>query len=223
MGTLYIVSTPIGNLRDITLRALEVLKEVDVIVCEDSRVSGKLLKEYEIEKQMIAVNDYNETNKTQELVNLLLGGKNVAFISDAGTPLVSDPGYRVVRAAIEAGIKVESIPGPSAVVSALVVSGKPPDKFMFVGFLPKKDGKRKELLENLKSVQELVKSTLIFYESPFRVVDTLEAIKEIFGDVDVAICRELTKLHEEVRKEKVSESIEYFKKTNPMGEFVVLV
>ncbi len=223
MSTLYIVSTPIGNLGDITYRAVEVLKSVDLIACEDTRVSSKLLVKYQIDKPLVAVNDFNESSKIVQVLSILREGKNVALISDAGTPLISDPGYKIVREAIGSGFKVESIPGPSAALAALTVSGLPSDKFTFCGYLPKKDGKRKSVLESVKKNVETVKSTSIFYESPYRIVKTLEDIKNVFGDVDIVICRELTKLHEEVRREKISQSIEHFSRTLPKGEFVILI
>ncbi len=223
MGTLYIVATAIGNLKDISLRAIEVLKDVDLILCEDTRVSGKLLNTYDISKKLVAVNDFNEEARVSESILNLKLGKNMALISDAGTPLVSDPGYKLVREAIKNHIIVDSIPGPSAAITALTLSGLPPDKFFFAGYLSKKDGKRKKQLEDVKKIKEISSNTTIIYESPFRVLKTLNDIREIFGDVDIAVCRELTKLHEETRREKVSESITHFTKQTPKGEFVLLL
>lgn len=230
MGILYIVATPIGNLGDITLRAIETLKSVDIIACEDTRVSSKLLHEYGIDKPLVAVNDFNEAAKITQVISFLKDGKSVALISDAGTPLVSDPGFKIVREVILEGFKVESIPGASSVIAALTVSGMPPDKFLFVGYLPKKEEKRKQLLQSLKSYchPELIsgsgiKSTVIFFESPFRLLATLKSLQDVFGDIEICICRELTKIHEEVRREKVSQSIEHFSKIAPKGEFVLLV
>ena len=222
MGTLFIVSTPIGNLKDITLRAIEILKSVDYVLCEDTRVSGKLLNEYGIGAKMVAFNEYNEDKKATEVIHDLVDVKLIALISDAGTPLVSDPGYKLTRDAIGVGVNVESIPGPSAIVTSLTVSGLAPDRFLYLGYLPKKDGKRKTLIEELKKQRAVFKTTIIFYESPFRLVRTLNDIKNFFGDIDVVICRELTKLHEEVRREKISTSLEHFSKTAPKGEFTVL-
>lgn len=223
MGTLYLVSTPIGNLKDITLRAIETLKSVDYILCEDTRITGKLLNEYQIDVRMVAFNEFNENAKASEVLKDLNEDKSIALVSDAGTPLVSDPGYKLVRAAIAMGIKVESISGSSAVITALTVSGLAPDKFLYLGYLPKKDGKRKKELEDVKKLREDFKTTVIFYESPFRLLKSLEDIKEVFGDIDIVVCRELTKMHEEVRREKVSESVEHFSKTAPKGEFTVLL
>ena len=222
MGTLYIVSTPIGNLDDITLRAIDTLKSVDLIVCEDTRISGKLLAHYQIEKPMLALNDFNETRQVPVVISRL-EDSDVALVSDAGTPLISDPGYKLVREAIAKGIKVESIPGPSSIIAALTVSGLPPDKFFFFGYLSKKDQKRQKELEDVKRLKGVIKSSVIFFESPYRLLKTLEDIKNVFGDIDIVVCRELTKVHEEVKREKVSSSIEHFAKTPPKGEFVVLI
>ena len=221
-GKLFIVATPIGNLKDITLRALEVLKAVDYILCEDTRVTGKLLNRYEISKKLVPFNDFNEDKKAQAIINDLVSGQNIALVSDAGTPLISDPGYKLVRACIHQGIAVETIPGPSSVITALTISGLPPDKFTFVGYLPKKDVKRKKFLEDLKRSREIVRSTIIAFESPFRLLKTLEDINEVFGDIEIVVCRELTKMHEEVKQEKISESITYFSKNIPKGELVLL-
>lgn len=204
MGTLLIVATPIGNLKDITLRAIETLKVVDYILCEDTRVTGRLLHHLEIDKPMKMINDFSEEKMISQIIPDLTNGKNVALVSDAGTPLISDPGFKLVREAIRIGIKVESIPGPTAAISALTVSGLATDKFMFVGYLSKKDGKRKSTLVYLKKINEIVKTTFIIYESPFRVLKTLEAIKEVFGDIEVVVCRELTKIHEEVKRGNIS-------------------
>lgn len=223
MGTLFIVATPIGNLKDITLRAIETLKDVDYILCEDTRVTGKLLNAYGIEKRMVAFNEFNENQKAEEVLIELDGDVQIALVSDAGTPLVSDPGYKLVRGAIAKGIKVESIPGPSAVITALTVSGMAPDRFLYLGYLPKKDGKRRTLLTEVKNLRDSFKTTVIFYESPFRVLETLKDILEIFGDIDVVVTRELTKMHEEIRREKTSASIEHFTKTSSKGEFTILV
>lgn len=222
-GKLYIVATPIGNLADITLRAIEILKSVDLVVCEDTRVTGKLLKHFEIEKPMVALNDFNEVKQAPTITQRLLAGEYLALVSDAGTPLISDPGYKLVREAIEKGIKVESIPGPSSPIAALIVSGLPPDKFIFVGYLPKKDGKRKKFLEDLRSNRTIVKSTIIAFESPFRLLKTLEDTKEVFGDIEITICRELTKMHEEIKRGKVSKILSDFKRSVIRGEVVILM
>lgn len=228
MGRLFIVSSPIGNLGDITLRAVETLSTVDYILCEDTRVTGKLLSHFGINKRTISFNDYNEKQRTPAVIRDLEIGRKIALVSDAGTPLISDPGYKLVREALEKNIKVESIPGPSSVIATLTVSGLPPDKFLFLGYLPKAQGKRKKVLKSLFTIlrsmeDKHLRPTVIFFESPFRLLKSFEDLKEIFGDIDVIICRELTKLHEEVRREKISKSIEHFLKTKPKGEFVLLL
>lgn len=223
MGTLYIVATPIGNLKDITLRAIEKLSEADYILCEDTRITGRLLNHYDLKKPMVVFNDFNENLKTPDVIRDLTMGKNIALVSDAGTPLIADPGYKLVREAIAAGIKIDSISGPSAVISALTISGKPPDKFFFLGYLPKKENKRKELLNRLASIIKNFKMTVVFYESPYRLLGTLRDLLEVFGDIDLVICRELTKLHEEVRREGVSSSIDHFSKVSPRGEFTIVL
>lgn len=215
--SLFIVATPIGNLKDITLRAIETLKSVDYILCEDTRVTGRLLNEYSIGKRMVGFNDFNEESKIAQIISDLSSGLSIALVSDAGTPLVSDPGFKLIRQAGAAGIKIESIPGPTAAIVALTVSGLPTDKFLFLGFLPKKDGKRLELLKNAKDATSSVKSTVIIYESPFRVLKTLEQIKEVFGDIEIVVARELTKMHEEVYRGRISSF-----KMNLKGEFVIL-
>ncbi len=229
MGTLYIVATPIGNLQDISLRAIDTLCLVDFILCEDTRKTSVLIKHIQkqfpnvkIKARLISFYEENEMQRLPEILQMLNKDFNFALVSDAGTPTISDPGFKLVRDSMLLGIKIVSIPGASSVISALVSSGLPTDKFMFLGFLPKKSGHRKDLLENVKKTLQIVKQTVIFFESPFRLVETLKELTDIFGDIDVVTARELTKLYEEVRKEKLSESIKHYEKTNPKGEFVVL-
>jgi 16S rRNA (cytidine1402-2'-O)-methyltransferase len=219
MGILYLVSTPIGNLKDITLRALEVLSSVDIIACEDTRKTGLLLQKLKIthKPELISYYEENEFGRIPQIINLLKAGKNVALVSNAGTPTLSDPGYKLVREAIKECIKVEAIPGPSAILNALVVSGLPTDKFLFLSFLPKKPGKRQKILLSLPK-----EITIIFFESPFRLLKTLEGLKELFGDIEIVICRELTKVFEEIRREKISASINHFIEVKPKGEFTLL-
>jgi 16S rRNA (cytidine1402-2'-O)-methyltransferase len=193
-GTLYVVATPIGNLEDITYRAVRTLREVDVIACEDTRQTRKLLEHYGLAKPMVSYHEHNEAARTAELVAKLQAGANVALVSDAGTPLVSDPGYRVVHAAIEAGIRVEPVPGPTALMAALAASGLATDSFCFGGFLPSKPGQRARTLEALKTQ----KTTTIFYEAPHRIVEALEDIEKILGERPVVVAREMTKVHEEL-------------------------
>lgn len=224
MGTLFIVATPIGNLQDVTLRAIETLKKVEYIACEDTRVTVTLLKSIGIKKypMLISVNEFTEEKKILNILNLLKNGHDVALVSDSGTPLISDPGFPLVRELIKNNIKIESIPGPSAAISSLVVSGMPSDKFIFLGFLPKRGGNRKTALKRIKETEDNFHATYIIYASPHHLVRTLNELSEEFGDIFIVICRELTKKFEEVRREKISESVAHFLKTNPKGEFVIL-
>jgi 16S rRNA (cytidine1402-2'-O)-methyltransferase len=200
-GVLYLVATPIGNLEDITYRAVRILGEVDTIACEDTRETRKLLDHYGIRKPTISYHEHNEAERAAELAARMLGGEKVALVSDAGMPLVSDPGYRLVRAAIENGIAVEPIPGPSAALTALAASGLPTDSFRFGGFLPPKAGQRERLLEALESEQ----ATLIFYEAPHRILEALETVEAVLGPRPVVVARELTKLHEEILRGTAAE------------------
>ena len=192
-GLLYLVATPIGNLEDITYRAVRVLGEADLIACEDTRQTRKLLDHYGIQKPTISYHDHNEAERSEELAARLRAGSVIALVSDAGMPLVSDPGYRLVRAAIESGIPVQPIPGPSAVLAAVAASGLPTEAFRFGGFLPHKPGQRAKALAALAEEH----ATLVFYEAPHRILETLEAIEETLGPRPVVIARELTKIHEE--------------------------
>jgi 16S rRNA (cytidine1402-2'-O)-methyltransferase len=192
-GVLYIVATPIGNLEDITLRALRILREADLIACEDTRQTRKLLDHFGIAKPTVSCHEHNEAARASDLIERLESGANVALVSDAGTPLLSDPGYRLVKAAIEAGVVVVSIPGPSAAIAALAAAGLPTDCFRFGGFLPPKTAQRQKLLERLRHET----CTLIFYEAPHRILDTLKDIDAVMGAREVVVARELTKLHEE--------------------------
>ena len=219
-GKLFIVSTPIGNLEDITLRSLNVLKKVDLIACEDTRITRKLLSHYDIKKPLTSYHEHNEKLKSQHLIKKLKSGINIALVSDAGTPGVSDPGYRIVSLASELNIEIVSIPGPSAVISALSVSGLPSNSFAFFGFLPRTEKKRKEKLYKLINYPE----TLIFYESPKRIIKTLNSILEVLGDRNISISRELTKIFEETIRDKISNAIEYLDKKNELkGEFAIVL
>ena len=228
MGILYIVSTPIGNLQDITLRALETLKNVEVIACEDTRQTTVLLRHFfnenskELTDKLISYYEEVEVFKIPQIINLLLNGKNVALVSDAGTPTISDPGFKLVRQAMESNIKVISIPGSTSLISALVSSGLPTDKFFFVGFLPQKPGHRVKMLGEIKKSLEIVNSTIIFFESPYKLRRSLESVKEVFGNIEIVIARELTKIHEEVKKEKIDYFLTKYAKNNPKGELVIL-
>lgn len=225
MGTLYIVATPIGNLQDITLRAIQILQSVDFIACEDTRKTGILLKsisspDSQQRPQFISYYENNELSRIPQIMNALKNDCSVALVSDAGTPTISDPGFKLVRECIREGIKVESIPGPSSVVSSLVVSGLPTDKFLFLGYLPKKPGHRQTQLAHLKDVLKVMKSTVIILEAPHRLLQALSEIQGVFGDVEIVLARELTKIHEEVARGKISDLINKFQ--HPKGEFVIL-
>jgi 16S rRNA (cytidine1402-2'-O)-methyltransferase len=228
MGILYIVATPIGNLQDITLRAIEVIKNTQYIACEDTRKTGFLIKSLSEkfgsfgDKFMFSYYEENELGRIPEVLNVLSNDQNVALISDAGTPLISDPGFKLVRECLNQGVRVESIPGASSVISALVVSGLPTDKFTFVGFLPKKPGHRMTFLQNLKDSRNLIKTTFICFESPFRLTKTLKEIESVFGDIEISVTRELTKLHEDIKRGKLSEILINYQKQAPKGEIVLL-
>jgi 16S rRNA (cytidine1402-2'-O)-methyltransferase len=215
---LYIVSTPIGNLKDITLRAIETLKSVDLIAAEDTRHTKILLDAYEIKKPLISFFEHNELKRTKELIDLLKTGKNIALVSDAGTPGINDPGFVIVSQAIENNIPITVIPGVSACITALTASGLPTHRFIFEGFLPPKSGSRRNKLEALKKEA----GTIIFYESPHRLLKTLADMQEVWDDTTIVVARELTKKFEEIRREKSSLLIEHFTKTPPKGEFVLL-
>ena len=216
---LYLVPTPVGNLEDITLRALRVLKEADLILAEDTRTSGLLLKHFDIHRPMLSYHKFNEHQTVGRVVQRLLGGENVAVVSDAGTPGISDPGFLVAREAIRAGVEVTCLPGATAFVPALVSSGLPCDKFCFEGFLPQKKGRQTRLQQLTAETR-----TMVFYESPHRVVKTLQQFAETFGpDRPVAVCREISKLHEEVVRGTLVEALEHFNQHAPKGEFVIIV
>jgi 16S rRNA (cytidine1402-2'-O)-methyltransferase len=215
---LYIVSTPIGNLKDITLRALETLKSVDLIAAEDTRHTKILLDCYQIQKPLTSFFEHNQVKKADDLIGLLKMGKNIALVSDAGTPGISDPGFLMVSLAQKNNIPITVIPGVSACISALTASGLPAHRFVFEGFLPPKSGARRNKLASLKGE----KATVIFYESPHRLLKTLKDMQEVWGDPTIVVARELTKKFEEVRKDKTSRLIEHFSLHAPKGEFVLL-
>jgi 16S rRNA (cytidine1402-2'-O)-methyltransferase len=219
MSKLYIVPTPIGNLEDITLRAIRILKEVDLILAEDTRTSSKLLKHYEIDKKVFAHHQFNEHKTVDFLVSRMIAGETMAMITDAGTPGISDPGFLLIRACVQAGVEVECLPGATAFVPALVNSGLPCDKFLFEGFLPHKKGR----VTRFKALAD-VPYTVVFYESPFRLVKTLEQLAVYFGTSrQVCVSRELTKIYEENRRGTVAELLEWYKVHPPKGEIVIVV
>jgi 16S rRNA (cytidine1402-2'-O)-methyltransferase len=215
---LYIVSTPIGNLKDITLRAIETLKFVDLIAAEDTRHTQILLDAHQIQKPLTSFFEHNQTKKASQLVGLLKAGKNIALVSDAGTPGISDPGYPLISLAMENNIPITVIPGVSACISALTASGLPAHRFVFEGFLPPKSGARRNKLAALKGQ----KGTFIFYESPHRLLKTLKDMQEVLNDPVIVVARELTKKFEEIRKDKTSGHLVHFSLHPPKGEFVLL-
>ena len=217
-GVLYVVATPIGNLGDFSHRASEVLKSVDWIACEDTRHSKVLFDHYGIQKPLVSYHDFSEAKKAPELVRRLAEGERGALISDAGTPGIADPGYRLISQAAEAKIRVEVLPGPSAFLTALVLSGFPMNRFVFEGFAPVKDAAKKKWLVELARQER----TVVFYESPHRLLKTLHAMHEVLGDVRVVVARELTKKFEEVLRERVSVLVERFSRGKVLGEFVVV-
>lgn len=219
-GTLYIVATPIGNLEDITQRALRVLREVDLVACEDTRHTRLLLNHFGIKTKTISYHEHNERQRAEQLCKLLEDGKSVAIVSDAGTPLISDPGFRIVQSAIARGIPVVSIPGATAFVTALVASGLAPDQFFFAGFLPARANARRTRLEELSTVA----ATLVFYEAPHRIAPALRDAREVLGNRDAAVARELTKVHEEIARGSLEELAQRFSGEQPArGEMVVLI
>ena len=219
-GILYLVATPIGNLADITHRALQVLKDVDLIACEDTRHTHKLLSHYGITTKTISYHEHNEQQRAAELIDRLKQGTSIAVVSDAGTPSISDPGFRLVREAIENEIVVVPVPGPSALITALIAAGLPTDEFFFAGFLPSRGTARRARLNELRSVP----GTLIFYEAPHRLAATLKDAYEILGEREAVVARELTKLHEEIRRGRLSAlTTDYTEKTDLRGEIVVLI
>lgn len=219
MGKLYVVPTPVGNMEDMTFRAIRILKEADLILAEDTRTSGILLKHYEIKNAMQSHHKFNEHQTVESIVNRIKGGQTVALISDAGTPGISDPGFLVVRECVRNGIEVQCLPGATAFVPALVSSGLPDERFCFEGFLPQKKGR----MTRLNALKEETRS-MIFYESPYRLLKTLTQFAEIFGaDRPVSVCREISKIHEESVRGTLQEVIAHFTETEPRGEIVIIL
>jgi len=219
MGILYIVPTPVGNMEDMTLRALRILKEADLVLAEDTRTSGVLLKHFQIQQHLLSHHKFNEHATSGSVVERLQAGQTVALISDAGTPGISDPGFFLVREAVRAGIEVQTLPGATAFVPALVSSGLPCDRFCFEGFLPQKKGRQSKLL-SLAGEER----TMIFYESPYRVVKTLEQLAEVMGgERQVSVSREISKIHEQTVRGTLDEVIAHFREHEPRGEFVIVL
>lgn len=219
MGTLYIVPTPVGNMEDMTFRAVRILKEADLVLAEDTRTSGILLKHYDIQNHLMSHHKFNEHGTSAGIVERLKGGQTIALISDAGTPGISDPGFFLVREAVRAGIEVQTLPGATAFVPALVSSGLPCDRFCFEGFLPPKKGRQ----SRIEALREEMR-TMIFYESPYRLLKLLQQLAEVFGEErQASVCREISKVHEESRRGTLAELVEHFTQTEPRGEIVVIV
>lgn len=218
-GKLFIVATPIGNLKDITFRAIETLKSVDIIACEDTRHTKKLLSHYGITTSTTSYFEHNKVKKGEYLTRLLKEGRNIALVSDSGMPGISDPGFKIINLAIQNSISISVIPGPCAFVSALVQSGMPTDSFVFQGFLSNKSAKRRKQIQSLKQETK----TIVLYESPHRVLKTLNDILDILGDREIAIAREMTKMFEENLRLKVSNAIQHFTQHPPRGEFVLII
>jgi 16S rRNA (cytidine1402-2'-O)-methyltransferase len=220
---LTIVPTPIGNLKDITLRALEVLQASDGIICEDTRRSVLLLNHYQIKKPLMALNDFNEKREFPRIIDRLKNGENLALISDAGTPLVSDPGYKLVRECLKEKIPVDSLPGPSSVTTALTLSGLPPDKFLFWGYLPDKPGQRQQHYQKIKEIYEVIPTTFIIFVAPFKLIKTLEEINGNLGNLEITLAKELTKIHQTVKTKKITDWLDHLKKNPPKGEYILLM
>jgi 16S rRNA (cytidine1402-2'-O)-methyltransferase len=218
-GTLYLVATPIGNLKDLSFRAVEVLQSVDLIACEDTRHTRKLLSAYDISTQLVSYHEHNETERADELSKLLLDGKSIAIVSDAGTPGINDPGYRLVRKCVEQDINVVPIPGAVAFVNGVIASGLPTDSLFFGGFLPSKTGDRKKRLRELADVP----ATLVFYETPHRIAAALRDALEVLGNRNAALAREITKLHEQFIRGSLTNIIDRIDAESPRGEFVLVI
>jgi 16S rRNA (cytidine1402-2'-O)-methyltransferase len=216
---LYIIATPIGNLEDITLRALKILKEIDFILCEDTRKTALLLKRFGIKKKLFSFYEHNEIKRIPWVINQLKKGKKIALVSNAGTPTVSDPGYKLVRECKKYNLPITSLPGASSLVCALSLSAIPHDKFIFLGYLPRKKGERKKILEKVKPYE----INLVFFETPHRLLDSLKDSKEIFGKKRITICRELTKKFEQVLETDLEEAIKYFEENKARGEFTLVL
>lgn len=218
-GKLYLVPTPIGNLGDITLRALEVLNSVDLVACEDTRTSGSLLQKLDIKKKLISYHEFNERERAGQLAAMISGGASIALVTDAGSPGISDPAYRIVREAIDRGITIEALPGPCAIIPALTASGLPTDRFFYEGFLSNKSGARRTRLEALKTLDH----TLVFYESPHRLLKSLIDMREVLGDRPACVAREISKKFEDYRRGTLGEIVAHYETKSVKGEIVIVV
>lgn len=220
---LSLIATPIGNLQDITIRSLDTLKQVDAIICEDTRRTSLLLNHFDIKKPLLVLNDFNEFKQITNLIERLKQGENLALVSDAGTPLISDPGYKLVRECLSQGVQVDSLPGPSAPITALTLSGLAPDKFMFLGYVPEKPGARQTAYSNLKQIHQITPTTFIWFIAPFKLKRVLEELQTELNDPTITLARELTKLHQEVLTKTTSQWLEFYAKREPKGEIVLLL
>ena len=216
---LYIVANPIGNLEDITIRASRILEEADLILAEDTRKTGLLLQRLNIKKKLVSFYEHNEIRKIPLIIEELKKGRNIALVSSAGTPTISDPGYKLIKACREEGVPVTSLPGPNSIINCLALSSIPHDKFVFLGYMPRKRSAQKKLLERIREWD----ITLVFFESPYRILKSLKVIKEVLGEVQVIVAREMTKKFEEVLEVGVDEAIDHFSKKEPKGEFVIVI
>lgn len=221
--SLIIVPTPIGNLKDITLRALEVLQSCDAIICEDSRRAATLLTHYQIKKPLIILNDYQEAKLIPQIIQKLQDGQTLALTSDAGTPLISDPGFKLVRDATTAGIEIDSLPGAVSPIVALTLSSLPPDKFFFLGYFPEKPGGRQKLYQGIKTTSETLPTTFIAFVAPFKIKRILEEMEHFFGDINVVLAKELTKIHQLVKKDSLSNWQSELDRKPPKGEWIMLI
>lgn len=220
---LYIIPTPIGNLKDITLRSIEALQNCDGVICEDSRRTATLLNHYQITKPFLVLNDYNEAKQFPEIIEKLKLGQNLALVSDAGTPLINDPGYKLVRECIAQKIEVDSLPGPASPIVALTLSGLPPDKFTFMGYPPDKPSHRQKFYEKIAELSNILPVTFIVFVAPFKLFKTLSEMEEIYGDMEVTLAAELTKIFQKVKTKKISEWIRDFGSKPPKGEWIMLL
>lgn len=218
---LFLVPTPIGNLKDISIRAVETLQNCDEIICEDTRRASILLNHFNIKKPLLVLNDYNEPKVIENILYKLKSGKNICLISDAGTPLIQDPGFKLVRLCLDNNIQIDSLPGASSILTALTLSSLPPDKFMYLGYPPEKPGKRQNLWTKINQISQILNTTFILFIAPHKLIKTLPELNKHFGDIEITLAKELTKIHQRVESKTISQWLENMKQT-PKGEFVLL-